>query len=264
MKKRILLIIALAALALTDSRAQLASTASLRFEVTVAQGLISSPQNGRLFVIASRASSPEPRLGVGETGLDAPPMFARDVNNFAPGVAGVIDERAIAFPIEDLAHLPAGDYYVQALFDSNIDLKSVNAPGNLYSGVQKMRLDPARGQSVKIELTNKLPPEELPAETEYVKYVKIQSNLLTSFHGRPIYLRAGVILPRDFNKEVSRKYPLRVEIGGYGSRFTNAQRMMAEASDKTLRATAPPAECRHPSIRERTASLRYHCSYAEP
>src|SRR4029078_12264305 len=103
----------------------------------------------------------------------------------------------------------------QALFDSNIDLKSVNSPGNLYSAVQKARLDPASGATVKLELTSKLPAEQLPAETDYVKYVKIQSDLLTKFHGRPIYLRAGVVLPRDFDKETARKYPLRVEIGGY-------------------------------------------------
>jgi S-formylglutathione hydrolase FrmB len=230
MKKRVILITALVALALTDSRAQVAPAAPLRFEVTVAQGLIPSPQNGRLFVVVSRAGSPEPRLSMGETGLDAPPMFARDVSNFGPGVAGVIDEKAAAFPVEDLAHLPAGDYYVQALFDSNIDLKSVNSPGNLYSAVKKMRLDARGGGAVKLELTNKLPPEELPAETDYVKFVKIQSDLLTKFHGRPIYLRAGVVVPRDFDKEPSRKYPLRVQVGGYGSRFTDARRMMAEGS----------------------------------
>ena len=85
---------------------------------------------------------------------------------------------------------------MQAVFDTNIDLKSVNAPGNLYSRAQKVSLDPAAGGVVKIELTEKVPPEELPAETEFIKYVKIQSDLLTRFHGRPIYLRAGVILPR--------------------------------------------------------------------
>ena len=128
MKKRWLLVAVVITLALIQSAARSSAPAPLRFEVTIAQGLITGSQNGRLFVVMSRAGSGEPRLMVGETGLDAPPMFARDVNNFAPGAAAVIDDKAIAFPIEDLAHLPAGDYNVQALFDSNIDLKSVNAP----------------------------------------------------------------------------------------------------------------------------------------
>ena len=69
-----------------------------------------------------------------------------------------------------------------------------------------------------------MPEETLPADTELVKYMKIRSKLLSDFHGRPIYLRAGVILPRDFAREPDRRYPLRVHIGGYGARFTGVGR----------------------------------------
>jgi hypothetical protein len=58
-------------------------------------------------------------------------------------VPGIIDDTCAAFPIERLSRLVAGDYTVQALFDSNIDLKSVNAPGNLYSELQKIHLNPS-------------------------------------------------------------------------------------------------------------------------
>lgn len=207
-----------------------ARTASLRFEVTIAPGLSSSPQSGRLFVVMSAKSQQEPRLSIGQTGMDASPMLGRDVKNFAPGVPGALDETCAAFPIDSLARLQAGDYFVQALFDSNIDLKSVNAPGNLYSKARKIHLDPSQGSTVEIELTEKVPPETLPPEAGYVKYVKLQSNLLTKFHGRPIYLRAGVILPRGFESEPAKRYPLRVSIGGYGTRFTAVQRMMREGS----------------------------------
>jgi hypothetical protein len=200
---------------------------SLKFEVTVAQGLAAEARNGRLFVIASKQAAPEPRTMIGRTGADAPPVFARDINGFEPGKAASVDASAIGFPVESLARLPAGEYNVQALFDSNIDLKSVNAPGNLYSDVKRIRLDPSLGGTFKLELTHKVPPEQTPPETEYVKFVRIQSDLLSRFHGRPIYLRAGVILPRDFGREPSKRYPLIVEIGGYGSRYLTVQRMMA-------------------------------------
>ena len=202
----------------------------LRFEVTVATGLVSTPQNGRLFVVMSLKGQAEPRLMIGQTGLDASPLFGRDVNGFAPGVPGIIDDTCAAFPIERLSALPPGDYTVQALFDSNLDLKSVNAPGNLYSKPERIHLDPKQGSTIKIELTERVSPEQTPPENEYVKYVKIQSNLLSKFHGRPMYLRAGVILPKEFDKDPSKRYPLRVQIGGYGSRFTGVQRMMREGS----------------------------------
>ena len=203
---------------------------TLRFEVTIAPGLSSSPQRGRLFVVMSPKNQPEPRLTIGQTGLDASRMVGRDIENFAPGVSGSLDETCSAFPIDSLARLPAGDYFVQAVFDSNIDQRSVNAPGNLYSVPRKLHLDPSRGGTVKIELTAKVPPEQLPPDSEYLRYVNIQSTLLTKFHGRPIYLRAGVILPRDFASEPGKRYPLRVSIGGYGTRFTDVQRMIREDS----------------------------------
>ncbi len=207
------------------------SPPALKFEVSVASGLMTAPQNGRLFVVLGPRDQPEPRTTIGRTGVDAAPVLAHDVNGLAPGKPGVIDGFAATFPIENLAALKAGDYFVQALFDSNIDLKSVNAPGNLYSSVQKIHVDPKQSGTIRLELKNVVPPETMPAEDQYVKWVKIQSSLLSKFHGRPIYLRAGVILPKDFDREPSRHYPLRVHIGGYGSRFTGAQRMMAEGSE---------------------------------
>ena len=230
MKRAVTFYIALAILASLRATAHDGRPSSIRLEVTITAGLISVPQSGRLFVVLSPKSQPEPRLTIGQTGLDASPVFSRDIQNFAPGVTGAIDEKCAAFPIDSLANLPAGDYFVQALFDSNIDLKSVNAPGNLYSTPRKIHLDPTQGATVTIELTEKLPAEQLPPDTDYVKYVKIQSSLLSKFHGRPIYLRAGVILPRGFEREPANRYPLRVEIGGYGSRFTNVQSKMREGS----------------------------------
>lgn len=227
MIKRIILF-SIVLLAITGITVRPQPQSPLRFEVTIKQGLISNRQSGRLFVFLGKRQSPEPRLTAGDTDINASPIFARDVTDFAPGVTIVVDNTAAAFPVESLSKLPAGEYFVQALFDSNIDLKSVNSPGNLYSAIQKLRIDPATNGTIKLELTAKIPDEQLPQDTQYVKYVKIQSDLLTKFHGRPIYLRAGVILPRDFSGEPSRRYPLRVHIGGYGRRFTGAGAMMSQ------------------------------------
>ncbi|HEY7159000.1 MAG TPA: alpha/beta hydrolase-fold protein [Gemmataceae bacterium] len=203
---------------------------SLRFEVTVARGLLSAPQDGRLLLVLDRKKRPEPRRAIGQTGRKAPPILGRDVRGFAPGVSAALDQTAIVSPLEHLAELPKGDYFVQAVFMVNRDLQLIDAPGNLYSEPLAVKLDPQRGGTVKIELTRAVPPEALPAEDGYVKYVKIRSELLSKFHGRPMYLRAGVILPRDYERERERRYPLRVHIGGYGTRFTAVRAMMHEDS----------------------------------
>jgi hypothetical protein len=203
---------------------------SLRFEVTMARGLLDQPVDGRVLVVLARRDRPEPRRTIGQTGMDAPPLLGKDANRFGPGSSVVLDQSAALFPIAHLSHLPKGEYFVQAVLDVSRDLKLPDAPGNLYSEAQKVTLDPATGGTVKLELTRKVPEEVVPAETEFVKFVKIRSELLTKFHGRPTYLRAGVILPRDFEREPERRYPLWVRIGGYGSRYTTVAGMMSGPS----------------------------------
>ena len=138
-------------------------------------------KDGRLFVILASTNNPDPRLTLGRSGLNAPQALARDLNAFAPGAVAVLDQAAFAFPLTNLAALPAGDYFAQALFDSDTDLRSPHAPGNLYSKPQKVHLDPAQGGVDKLELTEQIPPEQVPADTELVKFVKIQSKRLSDF-----------------------------------------------------------------------------------
>ncbi len=205
-------------------------TTSLKFETNIAKNLISALQNGRLFILLNRKGENEPRLTFdSDVALDAPPILAKDVENFKAGETKIIiDNSTISYPIKNLAELPAGEYFVQALFDTNNDLRSLNAPGNLYSDVQKVNLDAKNGATIKLELSKIVPPEKLPDDTEFVKFIKMQSPLLTKFYGRPIFVRVGIILPRDYEKETSRRYPLLINIGGYGSKFTRAQRLMMQ------------------------------------
>ena len=231
MKKSHVLGVVLLLLASLQTPARTHQPATLRFEVTVASVIRGPTQSGRLFVVISPKGQPEPRLTVGQTGMDASHTIGRDIKDFGPGTTGVLDESCQIFPIESLARLTPGDYFVQAIFDSNRDLKSLNAPGNLYSVPQKIHLNPSQTASVKLALTERVAPEQMPSDSEYVKYVKIQSKLLTRFHGRPIFLRAGVIVPRGFAGEPDKRYPLWVSIGGYGARFTVVQRMMREGSN---------------------------------
>jgi hypothetical protein len=198
----------------------------LRFEVTTNL----APASGRLLVVIARTDRPEPRMRIGETGPNAAPVLGRDIQNFGPGVIAALDRRAAIFPLANLDELSPGEYYVQALLDTNGDLRSLNAPGNRYGHVQRVSIDPRTGGTIQLSLTKTIPPEQLPAGDDYVKYVKIQSNLLTRFHRRPIYLRAGVILPKGY-ENTKRRWPLRVSIGGYGTRYTAVQRLMAPDSE---------------------------------
>ena len=174
---------------------------ALRFEVRLSQAPTAKNAgssraggaacSGRLLVILGKPGTVEPRLSVGQTGQGASPILGGDVS-LAPGAMAVLDNQSVFFPLENLNQLRPGTYAVQALLHTNIDLNLANAPGDLYSPVTTVRLDPAAGGIVRLELSYAVPTETLPADQDLVKYLKIRSRLLSEFHGRSIDLRAGV------------------------------------------------------------------------
>src|SRR5207237_1057748 len=135
------------------------------------------------------------------------------------------------FPIENLTKLKPGSHSAQAVVHLNQDLNYPNAPGDLYGPVTSVTIDPAGGV-VKLEINDREPDEEQRADTSAVKYLKLPSPLLTEFHGRPMFLRAAVVLPRDFEKHPEKKYPLRVHVGGYGERCTSSLVLAAQRPAK--------------------------------
>jgi hypothetical protein len=206
-----------------------AATTSLRFQVELAPGVVERLQEGRLYVLLSRGGRAEPRFVAGNAGRNAQPMFARDVEGFEAGVAAVIDGTATAFPMASLARLPAGTYMAQAVLERNRDLKGLNMPGNLVGPVERFELDPARGGIARLKLDRVLPEEE-HADSDLVKHLKVPSKVLSDFHGRPMFLRASVMVPRGFQEEMDRKYPLRVHIGGFGERHFDLESWAEEGS----------------------------------
>ncbi len=203
-----------------------AERTALRFEVSVARGLLAGPTDGRVLVVLGHDSRPEPRLYLGQTGMGTPPMLGADARGLSAGGKVVLNQGSAIFPVAHLAGVPKGKYHVQAVFDHNRDLRLSGAPGNLVSEPVEVTLDPAAGGTVRLELTRKLPEEPVPRDTESIKFLKFLSPRLSRFHGRPIYLRAGVILPPDHARERDKKYPLRVHIGGFGQRYTSARSWM--------------------------------------
>jgi hypothetical protein len=217
----------------------LATPTGLRFEVKLGRSSAAGlggpappawPHGARLLVVLAPPGIRDPRLAVGRTGQDASPMLGRDVDGLAPGASAVVDSASAIFPLDNLGRLRGGLCTVQALLHTNPDLNIPNAPGDLYSPVQTAWLDPVAGGAVELVLSESVPEESLPADSELVKHVKIRSRLLSDFQGRPIDLRAGVILPRDFARDTGRRYPVRVHIGGYGTRSTHVGLMMAAGS----------------------------------
>jgi hypothetical protein len=203
---------------------------SLRFEVSLGERFAGKPLDGRLLVVLDPKKSFAPWEQIGEMGMNAAPVLGSDVIAMRPGAPVVVDSSAIVFPIEHLGRLPRREYKVQAVLLVNRDIQRVDAPGNLYSRPATLLLDPARGGVIRTALTLQFAEPDL-AETDLIRWVRIRSEKLSRFHGRPIDLRAGVLLPAGYDREPRRRYPLWVRIGGFGTRYHQLTGMVREDGD---------------------------------
>ena len=190
------------------------------------------PVDGRVLVILSKDASRDPRFQVA-AGSNAVPIWGVDVEELGPGETAVIDEGTFGYPFPSLAELPAGEYVVQAVLhkyetfhlatghtvmlpmDRGEGQHWNRAPGNLFSTPRRIRVDPAQRGRIEIELDRVIPPIVPPQDTDYVKHVTIQSDLLTEFWGRPMHLGAHVLLPEGFDEHPEARYPLIVFHGHF-------------------------------------------------
>jgi hypothetical protein len=227
-----------------------AQTPGLNFAITFPASTHAAPVTGRVFLILSRDSSPEPRFEIHpfDRGL---PIFGRDVNALAPGESAIIDATIPGYPLKSLADIPPGDYYAQAVLNVYTEFHRadghiiwahmdqwegqnfVSSPGNLYSVPQKIHIDSRGGGTHALVLTQTIPPRAPPPDTKWVKQIKIQSKLLTAFWGRPIYIGASVLLPVGYDDHPDVHYPVIYDQAHFGLRpplrFTESHRTLPPA-----------------------------------
>ena len=207
-----------------------AARAELRIEVSLAPGVQPAHAGGRVLVVLAPPDAREPRRLVGDTGLDAAPLFGTDAPDWSKQPLAALDARSAAFPLASMAQLAPGEYRVQAYLRCNPDLLVLDAPGNLQSAARVVRLDPAQQEPLRLELAEPVATEDLPADTGAVRFVKLRSERLSRFWGREMHVRAAVLLPKGWAEEPLRRYPLLVEIGGYGQRCRSLARQYADGS----------------------------------
>jgi hypothetical protein len=195
-----------------------------RFEVSFPAAAHAGPITGRLVVVVAKAAEPEPRMLVSPSG---PAVFGVDVDALRPGQTAVVDARAASYPTA-LDSLPPGEYYVQPVLNvyeraTRADGKTIwvhlndgtqefftIAPGNLYGDVQKVRVG---NGTVRVTMTHVVPPAPKPTDTEWVKHARIQSDRLTRFWGRPIYVNATVLVPKGWAERPDARWPAIYTLG---------------------------------------------------
>ncbi len=202
------------------------SACAQTFSVTFPKEVGAQPLDGRLLLLLSSDPSDEPRNQIDDTPRTQM-VFGLAVDRWQPGQAAVVDAAAWGYPVRSLKDVPPGDYFVQAVLNRyttfhRSDGKTVklhmdqgegqqwnSSPGNLYSKAQKLTVKPG-GPPIAIALTEIIPPVAVPADTKYVRHIRIQSAALTKFWGQPMFLSAIVLVPEGFDEHPDARFPVMI------------------------------------------------------
>ncbi len=210
-------------------------------EVSFPSSLTEGPVQGRLLLFLARpdesvsAEAPEPRFQT-SFNLSGIPVFGIDVNEWSADSPAVFDASVFGYPLRSLADVEPGEYVVQALLHHYEDFTLSNgkqvqlpmdrgegqqwarAPGNLFSTPQRVTIG-SDDQVIRIELDQVIAPIDPPADSEFVRHIKLRSELLSEFWGRDMFLGAHVLVPRGFDQHPEARYPLMVFHGHHPADF---------------------------------------------
>lgn len=198
-------------------------TNGLKFEVTFTPEAHAGAVTGRVYVILAQNGSREPRFQVHPRGV---PFFGKDIDALQPGESSVLNAETFGYPYPSMSDLPAGEYHVQAFINIYTRFERSDghvlwmhqdqwegqrwnrSPGNIYSEVQKLTISSGDDRVVRLSCTEVIPDITVPPDTDWVKRIKIQSQILTEFWGQPMYLGAVILLPQGYHEKPGKTYPV--------------------------------------------------------
>jgi hypothetical protein len=201
------------------------AAAAQSFTVTFPKEVSAQPLDGRILLVLSTDPSDEPRNQIDDSPRSQI-LFGLTVDGWQPGQPAVVDSSASGYPIRSLKDVPPGEYTAQAVLNKyetfhRSDGKTVklhmdqgegqhwnSSPGNLYSKPQKVTVK--AGGTISISLTDVIQPIPVPADTKYIRHIRIQSEALTKFWGRPMFVSAVVLVPEGFDDHPNARFPLMI------------------------------------------------------
>jgi hypothetical protein len=221
----------------TPTLAADSSERSLEFSIRYAEGLGEKAQDGRLLLLLATDNDEEPRFRVNNS-ADTQLIYGRNVENWGVADAATIDQSHAGFPLKSLADVPAGIYYVQALLNRYKDFHLSNGkvvslppdrgegqvwnrkPGNFYSVPARIEIGSSGVHSFEIVMDQAIPRITPPADTHYVKHIRMRSPRLSEFWGEDIYLGAHVLLPHGYDEHPQARYPIMINHGHFSADFS--------------------------------------------
>ena len=199
----------------------------LQFRIRLAGELAVKATGGRLFVFMTDTPQPRENLSTGFV-PGSTWIAAQEITHLAPDMTVLFDPDKLAAP-NRFSQAKPGNYQIMALLDTDHTFAYNGQNENdLLSAVIKVEnLNPADTSPIEVTLSRRPPSRPKPKDTESVKLVEFQSPALTRFWGRPILMRAGVVLPPSYATDGKRSFATVYHVHGFGGDHSGAWRQSA-------------------------------------
>lgn len=194
-------------------------SSKLTFAISVKKELKNTfKSDGRLLIYISKTAAFEPRFSSVYDGEGY--IFGININNW------LIDETKYLNGNDhwtqtstwNLNKIPQREYFIQAVWVQNKEAESqINSPGNLYS--LPIKIETKENQEIKIVLSEII-PERIVESHDLVELFSMKSDILSTWLGKSVNVKAAVLLPSGYKNNPKKKYPVRYNVGGYGDRYT--------------------------------------------
>ena len=193
---------------------------------------VAAPVSGRLLIFLKRGSG-DKEVTVSEFHPQETSVAAQEVHDLLPGASIEVDTDQVAFP-RAFSTLPAGDYEVQAVLDvdHSCNYKDRVAEDWVSNVVTLSSWTPGRGAEPVITLdhhpdvnprmASMLAAAKAKVKPEEARLEEFQSPMLSRFWGRPVSIRAWVILPPGYDEHRAETYPTAYWTHGFGGDIDSA------------------------------------------
>lgn len=184
-------------------------------QLTISVSLDSSAKktfSGRLYIFSvtdttKGVQDPDP--------FNPTPTFYVDVNDWKAGETRQVDASAAGFPV-GLDQLKTGFYKFAAVFDvDKTERNNTITAGNWYSRDVKVFVQPQFSTQVKLHLARQFPVRPF-RETPQIKGISIKSEVVSAFRKQDSYIKAAIILPKNYDPQAPKPYSVVFVIPGWG------------------------------------------------
>lgn len=219
MTKRVLFLIAAAVLFSVAIQSQpLPAFKAPRIQVKLASSL-PEENSGRLLIFLTAKKVEGDQIGPAFVDPHSVWMVAEEVHDIAHGTTIELDPQSPAYP-DSFSRLPNEDYSAMAVLDVNHDYAYSGLSGGDLRGPVKHvgNLSGTGASTFQLEL-NTVVPEPKLEPSDSVDLIHFTSPALSSFWGRPIEMKAAVVLPPSYKNSPDRRYPTMYWTHGFGGTF---------------------------------------------